>query len=103
MFGIKKKQAVETSQELIQDEEFKDKHRKSNTVFTRVRKLHFPLLLVFVLQKSMKSIQLILNEFTVNFELDSTISNSAYTQARANLSHTAFIELNQKAVVDVML
>ena len=49
----------------------------------------------------MKSIQLILNEFTSNFSLE-TISNSAYTQARANLKYTAFIELNQKAVVDVM-
>jgi len=54
-----------------------------------------------MLQKNMKSIQLILNEFTTNFSLD-TVSNSAYTQARANLKYTAFIELNQKAVVDVM-
>ena len=102
MFVItKKKQSVETSQELIEDEEFKNKHRKSNKAFTRVRKLHFSLLLVLILQKSMKSIQLILNEFTSNFSLE-TISNSAYTQARANLKYTAFIELNQKAVVDVM-
>ena len=49
----------------------------------------------------MKSIQLILNEFTSIFDLE-TISNSAFTQARANLKYTAFIELNQKAVVDVM-
>ena len=49
----------------------------------------------------MKSIQLILNEFTSIFDLE-TVSNSAFTQARANLNYTAFIELNQKAVVDVM-
>ncbi|MBU8849191.1 MAG: IS4 family transposase, partial [Desulfobacterales bacterium] len=102
MFGInKKKQSVETSQELIQNEEFKNKHRSNEKAFTRVRKLHFSLLLVLMLQKSMKSIQLILNEFTLNFGLES-VSNSAYTQARANLKYTAFIELNQKAVVDVM-
>jgi len=32
----------------------------------------------------------------------STVSNSAFTQARANLNYTAFIELNKKAVIDVM-
>ncbi len=31
-----------------------------------------------------------------------SVSNSAFTQARANLKYTAFIELNKKAVVDVM-
>ena len=48
----------------------------------------------------MKSIQLILNEFTSIFDLE-TVSNSAFTQARANLNYTAFIELNQKAVCNV--
>lgn len=30
-----------------------------------------------------------------------TVSNSAYTQARANLNYTAFIELNEEAVVKI--
>jgi len=30
------------------------------------------------------------------------VTNSAFTFARANLKHPAFIELNQYAVVDVM-
>jgi hypothetical protein len=54
-----------------------------------------------MLQNGMKSIQLLLNEFILKFELEN-VSNSAYTQARANLKYTAFIELNQKAVVNVM-
>ncbi|MDM8560167.1 hypothetical protein [Candidatus Parabeggiatoa sp. HSG14] len=41
------KKSVETSQEFIQNEEFKERHRKSKTAFTRVRKLYFPLVLVF--------------------------------------------------------
>ncbi len=50
MFGMnKKKQSVETSQELIQDEEFKDTHRNSNKAFTRTRKLPFSFLLVLIL------------------------------------------------------
>jgi hypothetical protein len=57
--------------------------------------------MVLILKKSMKSLQLVLNELTTKQGL-TTVSNSAFTQARANLSHTAFIELNQKAIVDVM-
>ncbi|MCP4701919.1 MAG: IS4 family transposase, partial [Gammaproteobacteria bacterium] len=49
-----------------------------------------------------KSLQLLLNEMMMSFDSDDTVSNSAFTQARANLYHTAFIELNRKAVVDVM-
>ena len=53
------------------------------------------------LKKGLKSLPLMLNE--LRFELDNfdRVSNSAFTQARANLRHTAFIELNQKTVVDV--
>ena len=56
---------------------------------------------MLILRKSVKSLQLILNEFTINFDFE-PVSNSAFTKARANLNYTAFIELNQKAVVDVM-
>ena len=45
--------------------------------------------------------QLILNELTSKLNTE-PVSNSAFTQARANLNYTAFIELNQKAVVEVM-
>jgi hypothetical protein len=57
--------------------------------------------MVLILKKSMKSLQLVLNELTTKLGL-TTVSNSTFTQARANLSHTAFIELNQKSIVDVM-
>lgn len=58
--------------------------------------------MVLILKKSLKSLQLILNEFTLAFDDFNTVSNSAFTQARANLRHSAFIELNKTAVVDVM-
>ncbi len=98
---MKKKQAVETSQKLIQDEEFKDRRRSGKTAFTRVRKLPFAIVIILILKKSMKSLQLLLNELTLSLDSD-TVTNSAFTQARANPHHTAFIELNQKAVADVM-
>ncbi|MDM8567031.1 hypothetical protein QUF74_15445 [Candidatus Halobeggiatoa sp. HSG11] len=37
----------------------------------------------------------------MNYDTGS-VTNSTFTQARRNLRYTAFIELNQKAVVDVM-
>jgi hypothetical protein len=56
--------------------------------------------MLLILQKLMKSIQLHLNE--VFGELgQAPISNSAFTQARSHLKHTAFIELNQVAIVAV--
>lgn len=45
--------------------------------------------------------QLVLNELAL--EQDSVpVTASAFSQARANLHHTAFIELNQKSIVNVM-
>ncbi|MCP4697922.1 MAG: hypothetical protein GY862_13880, partial [Gammaproteobacteria bacterium] len=99
---MKKEKAVETSRKLMEDDEFKGRHRSSGTAFTRVRKLPFSIVIVLILQKSLKSLQLLLNEMMMSFDSDDTVSNSAFTQARANLYHTAFIELNRKAVVDVM-
>lgn len=53
-----------------------------------------------MLQKGLKSLQLRLNEFVLSFDNNESISNSAFTQARANLDYKAFIELNQKSIVD---
>jgi hypothetical protein len=43
---------------------------------------------------------LVLNELSLDLDIE-PISNSAFTRARAKLRHTAFIELNQKAIVNV--
>ncbi|MDD2814248.1 MAG: hypothetical protein PHP00_00695 [Thiotrichaceae bacterium] len=81
---------------------FKAQHRTHTTDFTRDRKLSFPLLMTLLLQKGVKSIQLLLNEMSLHWGV-SPVSHSAFSQRRMQLKHTAFIELNQKAVVDVML
>lgn len=54
---------------------------------------------MLIVQKSAKSIQLLLNEFLTKLVLP-LVSKSAYSQARQQLSHTTFIELNQKGVVE---
>ena len=51
-----------------------------------------------MIKKSSKSSQNSLNDMTLNEEIGYTVTNSAYTQARAKLNYTAFIELNEKSV-----
>ena len=74
-------------------------HRNHENAFTRTRKLGFATVVTLILQKSLKSIQLLLNEMILKLEKQDTVTHSAFTQARANLNYTAFIELNQRAVV----
>ena len=57
--------------------------------------------MILLLKKSLKSLQLVLNELALEQDT-APVTASAFTQARANLHHTAFIELNQKAIVNVM-
>ena len=61
----------------------------------------FELVLVMVLRKSVKSLQNVVNEAMSWLGVE-TVTASAYSQARYKLKHTAFIELNQKAVVETM-
>jgi len=78
-------------------------HRSAATCFTRKRKLDFTTVLGLLLRKGVKSLQLMLNEWVLGLaEEAEPVSASAFTQARAHLRHTAFIELNQCAVVEVM-
>ena len=59
--------------------------------------------ILVILHKSLKSLQLVLNEFFSKLcnALD-TVSASAFTQARSKLAYTAFIELNEKGIVESM-
>ena len=87
---------------LINKIEFKDIHRYSSKHFVRECILTFPVMILLLLQKSSRSLQLMLNEFTKIKLPEKTITNGAFTKARKKLKHTAFIELNQVAIVDTM-
>ena len=76
-------------------------HRANGSDFTRTKKLSFPLLILLLLQKGVKSLQLLLNEMSMHLGVE-PVSHSAFSQRRMQLKHTAFIELNEKAVVNVM-
>jgi hypothetical protein len=85
----------------MREDAFKDKHRVAKTAFTRARSLPFELVLVMILRKSVKCLQNVVNETMLWLDTD-TVTASAFCQARYKLRHTAFIELNQQAVVEPM-
>lgn len=95
--------AVEATRQLIGQEPFCDRHRTRKEDFTRRRCLTFETVMVLLLQKTVRSIQAHLHDF---FDClggaREPVSASAWSQARLKLRHTAFIELNQKAIWEVL-
>lgn len=78
----------------------KEKYRFKEKDFTRDRVLRFSIVMVLIIRKGLKSIQVTLNEFFSGLSLPS-VSGVAFCKARKKLSHCAFIELNEKAIVNV--
>src|SRR5438552_5566847 len=81
---------------------FSARHRVRPEDFTRQRQLTFPVVMLFILQKTVKSIQRHLHEFLDELAgggMFEPVTASAWTHARAKLKHTAFMELNAQAVL----
>jgi len=95
--------AIANTQALIGERAFCQRHRANGKAFTRHRKLTFRNTIVFLLQKTVRSIQSHLHLF---FEAlgpwTEVVTPSAWSQARLKLRHTAFVELNEEAVVKVI-
>lgn len=93
---------IKTLRARLCDPSFVARHRVRVEDFTRQRQLTFPLVMLFVLQKTVKSIQRHLHEFLDELaagQLFEPVTAGAWTHARAKLKHTAFIELNQEVVL----
>jgi len=93
---------IESLRVRLCDPSFIARHRVRPEDFTRQRQLTFPLVMLFVLQKTVKSIQRHLHEFLDELaagQLFEPVTAGAWTHARAKLKHTAFIELNQAVVL----
>jgi len=73
----------------------------SSRFFSRNLKLNFVTVILLILQKSVKSLQLVLNEFFNKLDNGTSVTKSAFTQARRHLKPEAFVTLNQKGVIDV--
>lgn len=97
-------QMIERMRTLLYDKVFQQTHRVDATAFCRERKLPFRVVTMLILQKSLKSIQLVLNEVCQklarwNANAVETVSASAFSKARRKLNASVFIELNRQAVV----
>ena len=79
------------------DELFQTKHKIGVNSFTRARKLGFDKIMTMMIKKSNKSLQNNINDTQLALGKDVTITNSAYTQARAKLNYTAFKEFAEIA------
>jgi len=89
----------------LRDPDFLARHRVRPQDFTRQRQLTFPLLMLFVLQQTIKSIQRHLHEFLDELaqgEIFEPVTSGAVTHARAKLKESAFIELNQECVLPLI-
>jgi ribonuclease HII len=87
---------------VLADPDFLIRHKRQSEDFTRVRVFTFPLLLGIMLRKSSKSIQLLLNEIVALLPgTTPSVTGAAYTKARQKIRHTAFIELNERVVVNL--
>jgi hypothetical protein len=96
---------VELLRNRLHDAQFIARHRVRPEDFTRERQLTFPIVMLFVLQKTVKSIQRHLHEFLDELamgQLFEPVTAGAWTHARAKLKHTAFIELNQQVVLPIV-
>jgi hypothetical protein len=93
---------VEALRVKLRDPSFLACHRVRPEDFTRNCQLTFPVLMLFILQKTIKSIQRHLHEFLDELaqgEIFEPVTSGAVTHARAKLKDTAFIELNRDCVL----
>src|SRR5258708_20995082 len=96
---------VELLRNRLHDAQFIARHRVRPEDFTRRRQLTFPVIMLFVLQKTVKSIQRHLHEFLAELagdDLFEPVSAGAVTHARAKLKPSAFVQLNQQVLLPLV-
>ncbi len=94
--------SVLNTRNLIQEPSFCGRHRIRPQDFTRRRYLDFATVMTGLLRKTIRSLQLHMNELFAKLLPEGPgVSAAAFCEARLKLKYTAFIELNQRAVLDV--
>ena len=94
---------VQTTRQLINEPSFCHRHRASDKQFTRRRCLTFVNVVALLLQKTVRSIQLHLHDFFQALAPGcATVTPAAWCEARLKLRHSAFIELNERAILEVV-
>lgn len=82
----------------LADLNFIEVHKVSSKDFSRKRKLSFIDVFILIFRNSIKSLQVMLNEFILYTKKSYTVTASAFTQARKKMKYTAFSELNDDVV-----
>jgi hypothetical protein len=96
-------ETVALTRNLITQEPFCHAHRAGEKDFIRQRHFTFVNTLVMVLQKTVRSIQTHIHTFFESLgHCAPGLTASAWSQARLKLRHTAFIALNEEAVLKVV-
>lgn len=93
---------IEKLRQSLTDLGFVSRHRRRPVDFTRQCVLTFPIIMLLLLQKSLKSLQAHLHEFLwalADGAIVPKLSGGALTHARAKLRASAFVELNESAVL----
>lgn len=89
------------TRQFMAQESFCHQHRVHEKDFTRKRCLTFMISMLILLQKTIRSMQVHMHSFFDGLEQKAPTA-SAWSQARLKLRHTAFIALNEKAIVEVV-
>ena len=91
---------IEALRQHLHDPAFRARHRIRPQDFTRKRSRTFPVVMLLILQKTVKAVQSHLQEFLAQVASESAlVTPGGWTQARAKLKHTAFCELNRDCVL----
>lgn len=98
---------IETLRQHLSRSDLVARHRRRPTDFVRERKLIFPVVMLLILQKSLKSLQAHLHELFWSLrergQPDApSVTASAFTHARAKLRAAVFVELNQAALLPLV-
>lgn len=94
----KRNQIIQNVNEKLENATYINNHRETLKDFSRDRVLTFVAVFMLILKKSIKSLQIALNELFMHGYISSIVTSSAYTQARKKFRHTAFIELNNDTI-----
>ena len=96
---------IEALRNQILDPQLCVRHRRRAQDFTRQCQLTFPVMILMLLQKSVKSLQAriqeVLRELALVLKVDD-LSSGAFTHARIKLNASAFVELNQQALLPLV-
>lgn len=88
------KEAINITNQLIDDIIFMCETRTKSTYFTRAGKMNFKSIILFILNFVKKSIQIELDSFLNNINGEgASISKQGYSEARQKISPTAFIKM----------